>query len=312
MALAEKSSPGTDTPLAHRRPGYPLAGCFPAEPASVSPNSDISSEFDDRNQPLDIGGIPPKIHRGFAPRFRLQDASATTQPQEPSVLGCGRSPPQERELSAAAARQAGVVFDAEVNLGGQKADGVLKQPYRVVIIARSSTRPGEEKRLVLVTNRMDLDADMIALAYRYRWQIELFFRWLKCGRGCKHLLSTSQNGVATQVYTELIASLLITLWVGRKPTKRTYEMLCLYFQGWASLDELMAHLKQAEGDGQTRSVAGCGAAARSAGESLPAAPMLTRCPCDSRRPRSSEPFPILPQTRKPSPPTLSKPRAEQN
>jgi Transposase DDE domain len=150
---------------------------------------------------------------------------------------------RERELSAAA-RQAGVVFDAEVNLGGQKADGVLKQPYRVLIIERSSTRPGEEKRLVLVTNRMDLDADMIALAYRYRWQIELFFRWLKCVLGCKHLLSTSQNGVAIQVYTALIASLLITLWVGRKPTKRTYEMLCLYFQGWASLDELMAHINK--------------------------------------------------------------------
>ena len=85
----------------------------------------------------------------------------------------------ERELSAAA-RQAGVVFDAEVNLGGQKAEGVLKLPY----------------------------------------------------------------GVAIQVYTALIASLLITLWVGRKPTKRTYEMLCLYFQGWASLDELTAPLNK--------------------------------------------------------------------
>lgn len=156
---------------------------------------------------------------------------------------------RERELSPVA-RQAGVVFDAEVNLGGQKADGVLKQPYRVVIIERSSTRPGEEKRLVLVTNRMDLDADMIALAYRYRWQIELFFRWLKCVLGCKHLLSTSQNGVAIQVYTALIASLLITLWVGRKPTKRTYEMLCLYFQGWASLDELMAHLNKLNATGK--------------------------------------------------------------
>lgn len=148
---------------------------------------------------------------------------------------------RERELSDEA-RQAGVVFDAEVNLGGQKAEGVLTQPYRVVILERSSARPGEDTRLVLVTNRMDLDADMIALAYRYRWQIELFFRWLKCILGCKHLLSTSQNGVALQVYTALIASLLITLWTGRKPTKRTYEMLCLHFQGWASLDELTAHL----------------------------------------------------------------------
>ena len=150
---------------------------------------------------------------------------------------------RERELSETA-RQAGVVFDAEVNLGGQKAQGVLTQPYRVVIIQRSATRPGEEQQLVLVTNRLDLDADMIALAYRDRWQIELFFRWLKCILGCKHLLSTKPNGVAIQVYTALIASLLITLWTGRKPNKRTYEMLCLYYQGWATLDELTAHLNQ--------------------------------------------------------------------
>lgn len=149
----------------------------------------------------------------------------------------------ERELSDEA-RQAGVIFDAEVNLGGQKAEGVLTQPYHVVILQRSSSRPGEDTRLVLVTNRLDLDAEMIALAYRYRWQIELFFRWLKCILGCKHLLSTSQNGVALQVYTALIASLLITLWTGRKPTKRTYEMLCFYFQGWASQDELTAHLNK--------------------------------------------------------------------
>jgi hypothetical protein len=139
-------------------------------------------------------------------------------------------------------RKAGVIFDAEVRLGGKKAEGVLTQPYRVVVIERSETRAGEARQLVLITNRMDLTAELVALAYRYRWQIELFFRWLKCILGCKHLLSTTQNGVELQVYTALIASLLITLWVGRKPTKRTYEMLCLYFQGWADLEELMAHI----------------------------------------------------------------------
>ena len=81
------------------------------------------------------------------------------------------------------------------------------------------------------------------MAYRYRWQIELFFRWMKCVLGCRHLLSTCQNGVEIQVYMALIASLLITMWTGRKPTKRTYEMLCLYFQGWAELDELVAHIE---------------------------------------------------------------------
>ena len=82
----------------------------------------------------------------------------------------------------------------------------------------------------------------ISLWRHYGWSKELFFRWFKCILGCQHLLSTCQNGVTIQVYLALIASLLITLWTGHKPSKRTFEMLCLYFAGWASEDELLAHL----------------------------------------------------------------------
>ena len=96
----------------------------------------------------------------------------------------------------------------------------------------------------LLTNKLDLPAELVALGYRYRWTVELFFRWLKCVLGCKQLLTTSENGVALQIYTALIASLLIVLWTGRKPTKRTWEMLQFYFQGWASLDEVEAHLEK--------------------------------------------------------------------
>ena len=56
-------------------------------------------------------------------------------------------------------------------------------------------KDGTPVALVLVTNRVDLDADLIALAYRYRWTVELFFRWFKCILGCRHLLSHSENGV---------------------------------------------------------------------------------------------------------------------
>lgn len=142
------------------------------------------------------------------------------------------------------ARAAGVVFDATVDLGAKKAVGVLKQPLRVVQIDIHKTgKDGRPVILTLVTDRLDLDAELIALAYRYRWQIELFFRWLKCVLGCRHLLSTCQNGVEIQVYLALIASLLIALWVGRKPTKRTYEMLCFYFMGVVELDELQEHIE---------------------------------------------------------------------
>ena len=85
--------------------------------------------------------------------------------------------------------------------------------------------------LRLVTNRLDLPAEVVALAYRFRWQIELFFRWFKCVLGCRHLVSTSANGVRLQVYVALIVSLLISLWTGHKPTKRTLEMIQHYING---------------------------------------------------------------------------------
>jgi hypothetical protein len=72
----------------------------------------------------------------------------------------------------------------------------------------------------------------------------LFFRWLKCILGCRHLLANSRKGVTIQVYLAIIASLLISLWVGRKPTMRTLEMLQFYFTGWATEDKLKAHLDQ--------------------------------------------------------------------
>jgi Transposase DDE domain len=96
----------------------------------------------------------------------------------------------------------------------------------------------------LASDRLDLDAAWIALGYQYRWTVELFFRWFKWFLGCQHLLSTSRNGVTIQVYLAPIASLPIALWTGHKPNKRTFEMLCLYFSGWASEDERMAHVRR--------------------------------------------------------------------
>ena len=82
-----------------------------------------------------------------------------------------------------------------------------------------------------------ISALLVALAYKYRWTVELFFRWLKCILGCRHLLANSRPGVTIQIYLAIIASLLISLWIGRKPTIRTLEMLQFYFSGWATEDE---------------------------------------------------------------------------
>lgn len=59
--------------------------------------------------------------------------------------------------------------------------------------------------------------------------------------GCRHLLSHDQNGIEIQTYCAIIACLLIALWTNKKPTRRTYEMICFYFIGLADEEELLAH-----------------------------------------------------------------------
>jgi hypothetical protein len=153
---------------------------------------------------------------------------------------------QEDRPVSAAARRAGVIRDVVIRrLGTPHHNRLLPQPFRVVVVATGKSRPdGTAVELVLVTNRLELAAELVALAYRYRWSVELFFRWLKCVLGCRHLVSECRNGVTIQVYMALIASLVISLWTGQKPTKRTYEMICFYLSGWASEAELLAHLEK--------------------------------------------------------------------
>jgi hypothetical protein len=151
---------------------------------------------------------------------------------------------KERPLSPEAIA-AGVLSDREVWLGCPKSGAVLTQTLRVVEVQTGKMdSKSHPEILLLATNRLDLDAELVALGYRFRWAVELFFRWFKCILGCRHLLANSPNGVTIQVYLAIIASLLISLWVGRKPTLRTLEMLQFYFIGWASETELMNHIEQ--------------------------------------------------------------------
>jgi hypothetical protein len=83
----------------------------------------------------------------------------------------------------------------------------------------------------------------------HRWAIEIFFRFFKHVLGCRHLLSDCQNGIELQTYAAIIACMLISLWTGRKPTLRTYEMLCWYFTGMADEEELLAHISRLQKQG---------------------------------------------------------------
>ena len=132
-----------------------------------------------------------------------------------------------------------------VRLGCWDTADDLDRPVRVVKFLPPRTRENKEPEVMLLaTDRLDLDPELITLGYRYRWSVELFFKWFKCILGCRHLLSRSKSGVTIQVYIGVIASLLISLWTGRKPNKATLEMIWFYMAGLADEEEFLAHLQQ--------------------------------------------------------------------
>jgi IS4 transposase len=104
--------------------------------------------------------------------------------------------------------------------------------------------PSSDGYLRIVTNNLEVPAEIIAALYELRWTVELYFRIIKQLLGCRHLLSTKPEGVTIQIYLAIIACIMILSLTGKMPTKRTYEMICFYLLGWADLDELEAHIKK--------------------------------------------------------------------
>ncbi len=126
-------------------------------------------------------------------------------------------------------RKVGVVWDKKIYLGDEKNP---KGPYRAILVK------AWDKELLILTNLWDIPAELISIIYLYRWKIEDFFKWIKCNLQCRHLLAESQSGVTIQVYLAIIASLLLFLAIGHRPTKRELELIHMYSIGWATVDEL--------------------------------------------------------------------------
>jgi IS4 transposase len=99
--------------------------------------------------------------------------------------------------------------------------------------------------LVFLTNNFVLPASTIAELYKRRWQIELFFKWIKMILNCRHWLAESPEGVEIQIYCVLIASLLLMLWTGQRPNKRMVESLRHYWMGLATAEDLVILLQRA-------------------------------------------------------------------
>jgi len=145
---------------------------------------------------------------------------------------------QERPLTQAD-RDHGVVSDRIGLLTGRNAPGGLVR--EVVIVCPQTGKP-----IRLITSLLDVPARVIGILYRNRWQIELFFRWLKVWGNFEHLISHSRNGLTIQFYIAVIGVLLMYVRTGRRISKYAFSLLTMVAAGAASLQEIGPILEKRE------------------------------------------------------------------
>ncbi len=145
--------------------------------------------------------------------------------------------PIETHPLTAADQAGGVLSDTIVRIGWRESRTAIKQPLRLVEIAQPE-KP--DKPLRLATSNFDLPAETIGVIYRHRWQVELFFRWLKCMANFEHLYSESPQGMALQVSIALIGTLLIAIETGARPSSYDFALMSMAVSGLAPIDQILA------------------------------------------------------------------------
>ncbi len=127
----------------------------------------------------------------------------------------------------------GVISDRVGRLDGRDAPAELEMREVFIEDADEPTKP-----VRLLTNVLDLTAAQIGLLYRARWQVEIFFRWLKVYANFHHVTSHSREGVLLNFYVAVIGTLLVCLKQNRAPNKYDVSMLCLIASGGGTYEEI--------------------------------------------------------------------------
>jgi len=119
-----------------------------------------------------------------------------------------KSPMDARRVySAPTDRSTGVISDQQVMLNGHYSAKKYPEHLRRVRFKDSETG----KTLIFLTNNTALPALTIAALYKSRWQVELFFKWIKQHLRIKKFLGTSENAVKTQVWCAVATYVLIAI-----------------------------------------------------------------------------------------------------
>lgn len=175
------------------------------------------------------------MDRGFQTYQLLADILAASSDFLVRLRKSATAEIQELRTLTATDVAASVSEDCVVTLGWRSDQTPQLPPLRRITL-QTLNRDGQPTEIVLLTNRLDLPAHVVALLYRHRWQVELFFRWLKCMAHFEHFFCESPEGMTLQVYVTIIGTLLIALQTGAKPSKYDYALMSSALLGWTSIE----------------------------------------------------------------------------
>ena len=153
--------------------------------------------------PLDAGSfyIMDQGYLDFARLHRIHRYGAF-------FVTCSKSNTQmERRYSRAVVKSTGLRFDQTVTLSGFRSLQQYPDPLRRI----GFTDPDTDKRLDFMTNNTILSALTIAHLYRTRWQVELFFKWIKQHLHIKAFFGVSETAVKTQVWIAISVYVLVAI-----------------------------------------------------------------------------------------------------
>lgn len=140
-------------------------------------------------------------------------------------------------------RAAGVISDRIGRLSGSTDSHAPAAMVREIVILN----PDQPDRPVrLLTSILDVPAHVVGQLYRWRWKIELFFRWLKVHAHFEHLTSHSENGVAAGFYIAVIGVLLIYIHTQQPVSKYAYTLLGMVAAGQTTLEDITPILERRE------------------------------------------------------------------
>lgn len=192
-----------------------------------------------------LSGVLYVVDRGFVEFDLLQallakddDFVLRVRGNAPAVAVLDHLPLKPADL------EAGVVGDEIVELTGR--DAPPRRFRRVTI--HSLSRQGKVEIIILLSNLTapDLAAAVLGAIYRLRWEIELFFKWLKTWARMDHLLSTDRDGITFQFYVAVIGVLMIYVQTGQRVSLYALAALGRVARGECTLQQAMGVLARRE------------------------------------------------------------------